>query len=58
MPLIVHEFFTLLLVLPIRTQSPHLFTELSDYHTCCKTLDYKYWMPTLFNEITVLQNMD
>ena len=41
----------------VEAQSPHLFTELSDYHTCWKTPDYKYWMPTLVEEITVLQKM-
>jgi len=33
-------------IMPIQAQSSHLFMELSDYHTCCKTPDYKYWMPT------------
>ena len=32
--------------------------ELSNCHTCCKTPDYKYWMPTFVQEITVLQKMD
>jgi len=45
-------------IMPIQAQSSHLFTELSDYHTCCKTPDYKYWMPTLVKEITVLRKMD
>ena len=45
-------------IMPIQAQSSHLFTELSDCHPCCKTLDYKYWMPTLVKEITVLQKMD
>ena len=43
-------------IMPIQVQSSHLFTELSDYHTCCKTPDYKYWMPTLVKEITVFRN--
>ena len=62
-------FFTLLLVLHIQ----HVvlasgFTDLSAVfsffhgivysHTCCKTPDYKYWMPTLVKEITVLQKME
>jgi len=34
-------------IMPIQAQSSHLFTELSDYHKCCKTPDYKYWIPTL-----------
>ena len=69
MPLIVLEFLTLLLVLHIQ----HVvlasgFTDLSAVfsffhgivysHTCCKTPDYKYWMPTLVKEITVLQKME
>jgi len=45
-------------IMPIQAQSSHLFTELSDYHTCCKTPDYKYWMPTLVKEITVFRKMD
>jgi len=45
-------------IMPIQAQSSHIFAELSDYHTCCKTPDYKYWMPTLVKEITVLQKMD
>jgi len=45
-------------IMPIQAQSSHFFTELSDYHTCCKTPDYKYWMPTLVKEITVLRKME
>jgi len=45
-------------IMPIQAQSPHFFTKLSDYHTCCKTPDYKYWMPTLVKEISVLRKMD
>jgi len=45
-------------IMPMQAQSLYLFTELSDYHKCCKTPDYKYWMPTLFKEITLLQKMD
>jgi len=45
-------------IMPIQAQSPHLFTELSDYHTRCKRPDYKNWMPTLVKAITVLQEMD
>ena len=45
-------------IMPIQARSSHLFTELSDYHTCCKTPDYKYWMPNLVKEITVLWKMD
>jgi len=44
-------------IMPIEAQSSHLFTELSDYHSCCKTPDSKCWMPTLVKEITVLQKM-
>ena len=43
---------------PIQAQSLYLFTELSDYHKFCKTPDFKYLMPTLVKEITVLQNME
>ena len=45
-------------IMLIQAQSPHLFTELSDYHARCKTPDYNYLMPTLATEITVLQKMD
>ena len=45
-------------IMPIQAQSSHLFTELSENCTSCKTPDYKYWMPTLVKEITVLQKMD
>ena len=45
-------------IMPIQAQSSDLFTELSDYHTCCKTPDYKYWMPNLVKEISVLRKMD
>jgi len=45
-------------IMLIRAQSLYLSTELSDYYKCCKTPDYKYWMPTLVKEITVLQKMD
>ena len=34
------------------------FHGMSDYHTCCKTPDYKYWMPNLIKEITVFRKMD
>jgi len=42
-------------IMPIQAQSFHLFTELSEYHTCCKTPDYKFWMLTLVTEITVFR---
>jgi len=45
-------------IMPIQVQSSHLCAELSDHHTCCKTPDYKYWMPILVKEFTVFQKMD
>jgi len=30
-------------IMPIQARSSHLFTELSDYHTCCKTPDSQPW---------------
>jgi len=45
-------------IMPIEAQSFDLFRELSDNYKCCKTPDYKYSMPTLVKEITVLQRMD
>ena len=44
--------------MPVQAQSLYPSTELSDYHKCCKTPDYKYCMPTLVYEITVLRKMD
>jgi len=46
-------------IMPLQSQSLHLFTDLSDYHKCCKLPDHKCWMPAdLVKEITVLQKSD
>jgi len=47
-------------IILIQAQSLNdLFMELSDYqNVVTRTSDYKYWMPTLVKEITVLQKMD
>jgi len=44
-------------VMPIQAQSLYFFTELSNYQKSCKTPDYKYLIPSLVKEITVLQKM-